>query len=93
MRFGNVANYADTRTFGLYHVSPTVAGQSAFAVCLLDEVESDIAPNTQLVVGGEEVASGESAQRIARPVWPWVLIAALVALTLEWIVYSRRVFV
>ena len=36
--------------------------------------------------------SGQLA-KVNRPFWPWVLLAALFVLMLEWVIYNKRVFV
>lgn len=68
----------------------------AFAANLLDAVESDIPVHESLVTASHEASSQESQSpsgRIRRDIWPWLLVAALVVMVLEWFVYNRKVHV
>lgn len=65
----------------------------AFAANLLDPVESDIPTRPALLTATHVVgATDEAAMAKAdRPLWPWLLLAGIVFLLLEWYVYNRRV--
>lgn len=86
-------HYARTRHVGLYRVEPGIAGHDTFAVNLFDAMESDVAPYPRLTIGTETVEARTGEQPTNKPAWPYVLLAMLVILTLEWVVYNRRVFV
>jgi hypothetical protein len=85
--------YAQTRTVGVYRVTPTTPGQERFAVNLFSATESNVAPNEQFALGAEAVAGTKGVQKVQKPLWPYVLLAALALVLLEWIIYNKRVFV
>lgn len=85
--------YARTRTVGVYEVSPAVPGREDFAVNLFNPTESRIEPAPTLTLGGGRVTTEAASIQVNEPAWPYVLIALLVVLVLEWIVYNKRVFV
>ncbi|MCP4592840.1 MAG: VWA domain-containing protein [bacterium] len=87
------AHYARTRRVGVYRLEPAVAGQEVFAVNLFSSAESDIQPSNNLIVGATALQATEGAQLVNQPLWPYLLIAVLVILLLEWIIYNKRVFV
>ncbi len=86
-------HYARTRTVGIYRAEPGMPGQDRFAVNLFDAVESCTAPRTKLSIGTETLTVAAGDKPTNRPAWPYVLLAMLGVLTLEWVVYNRRVFV
>jgi hypothetical protein len=90
--FTNV-NYARTRRVGVYRAAPGVEGQDRFAVNLYAAGESDVTPRSELVLSGKKLEATGDVRRINKPFWPWLLLAALVFLVLEWVVYSKRVYV
>ncbi|GIK16342.1 MAG: lipoprotein [Planctomycetota bacterium] len=89
----NTVHYARTRATGLYRVDPALPGHEHFAVNLFDPVESHVAPRTKIAIGAETVQATTTEQPTNRPAWPYVLLAMLLVLSLEWVVYNRRVFV
>jgi hypothetical protein len=65
-----------------------------FAANLVDEAESRIAPQSTVRVGGHE--AGEPSPFRAGPkreIWLYLLAAAVVLLTIEWVTYHRRLTV
>jgi hypothetical protein len=84
-------NYANTRRVGLYTVTPGVAGQDRQAVNLYSSSESDVAPKPALSLGGERLQATSSVERVNDPLWPWILLAILAVLAIEWAIYVRRV--
>ncbi|MCB9850156.1 MAG: BatA domain-containing protein [Phycisphaerales bacterium] len=90
--FANV-NYARTRRVGVYTAKPGIEGRDRFAVNLYSAGESDIAPRQKLTLSGKQLTASGEVQRVNKPVWPWILLAAIAVLALEWAVYSKRVFV
>ncbi len=85
--------YARTRSIGTYKVTPAETGQGIFAVNLYSSAESDVTPQKQVSIGSSTIAVSEGQAEVNEPVWTWFLLAALVIMMLEWIVYNRRVFV
>jgi hypothetical protein len=88
-----LAHYARTRQVGVYHVEPTVEGQGTFAVNLFSPQESNVRPSTRLTVGTTTLRATTGAQLVPEPLWPYLLLAALAILLLEWVIYNKRVFV
>lgn len=101
---GRIA-YGPIRTAGLYEVSwngPAGAGDvrdgsraiRTYAANLLDSAESDIAASPLLLLSGQRIdaESVEQARAMIR-LWPWLILAALAVLMLEWWVYNRKVHV
>jgi Mg-chelatase subunit ChlD len=85
--------YGDTNRLGVYRVVPGVQGYDAFAVNLFNANESHIQPNPQFRIGTEQIGATQSSRRENRPLWPWLLLAAMGVLLLEWVVYNRRILV
>lgn len=85
--------FAATEYLGIYQVEQ-VAGsgellqQTAFAVNLFDEAESDVMPREVVQVGQAEVTTvrGEEGRR---EFWPWLAAAALCVMAAEWWAYQR----
>lgn len=86
-------HYARTRQVGIYRVEPGVEGHDIFAVNLFDANESRVAPTDTLTLGAQVVKAQTGSMEVNQPAWPYFLIALLVLLLLEWVVYNYRVFV
>ena len=56
-------------------------------------MESDVKPASSLVIGAASVPTQSAILKVNKPAWPWFLLAMLVFLILEWIVYNKRVFI
>jgi hypothetical protein len=87
------APFGRTRQVGLYRVVAAPEGDEMFAVNLFSPFESLVAPNERFRIGADLVRSAGGIQKVSKPVWPYLLAAALVILLLEWVVYNKRVFV
>ncbi len=101
---GSVA-YGPVRRAGVYTVrwagepGPADAADSGgaarvFAVNMSNPAESDVSASGQLSLADRQRSgtSGERGQRV-REFWPWLLLAALAIMMLEWWVYNRKVHV
>jgi hypothetical protein len=86
-------HYADTRVVGVYRIESGVPGHDAFAVNLFNRSESRVEPVGVLTIGTEAVAAQAAAVEVNEPAWQYFLLAVLVLLMLEWVVYNQRVFV
>jgi hypothetical protein len=86
-------HYARTRRVGTYRVDPGVRNSRVFAVNLFNEVESQVAPTPTVTLGTEMVAAQAGTVEVNEPAWHYVLVAVLILLLLEWVVYNQRVFV
>jgi hypothetical protein len=84
--------FAATDHLGVYKIERDDGVVRYFAVNLLDPNESNIEPRTDVQIGGEEVKRAEE-RRQPRELWKWLALGALLLLILEWIVYTRRIFV
>ncbi|HUZ76732.1 MAG TPA: BatA and WFA domain-containing protein [Chloroflexota bacterium] len=94
-RGGPVA-FSDTAAVGLYRVTQKAKGQTVaqqvFAINQTSAAESNLAPGRTLDIGGAVVQRNTAVQwtPARREFWPWVLVACLGLLTLEWYWYHRR---
>jgi hypothetical protein len=93
VREDGMAYYANTSRTGFYVPENAAGSNATFAVNLFDEKESCIKPNEQLQIGSESVASAAASQRVNRPLWPYLILAALLVSFIEWIIYNKRIFV
>jgi len=64
----------------------TAGADTAIAVNLLDEGESALAVRGVIRVGGDEVTGQGGSGGGPREIWPWLVLAALVLLSVEWFV-------
>jgi hypothetical protein len=85
--------YADTPITGIYGVEiyrgVDLVQQESFAVNLFDQDESDITVRTP-TFGTTQLAVAAQEEVGQREFWPWVTLAALGILVIEWWVYHRR---
>ncbi len=82
--------FAGATVAGFYSVERGEA-KTEFCANLLSPAESDITPRMLKASGGVEVAGSEGVARTNRPLWPFLAVAALVVLMVEWYCYHRRV--
>lgn len=79
---------------GLYHIEAltgdAVTQSAVFAVNLFDPAESAIAPQAAIRVGGQPVLPEQGEAVGQRELWPYLALAALAALLLEWLIDFRR---
>jgi hypothetical protein len=59
-------------------------------VNLLDPNESDLRVAQDLKIGSMKTAGQLGSSVVKKEIWPWFVLAALVLLMLEWVVYTRR---
>jgi Mg-chelatase subunit ChlD len=87
--------YARTHDAGMYEAKfdDPAGTKEAFAANLLDSTESFVAPVEKLTLGSQEVVSVSGETKVNEPLWPWLALAALVVVLIEWWVYNRRVMV
>jgi Ca-activated chloride channel family protein len=87
-------SFAGTDALGVYTVEQRAKGKplgerEQFAVNLFSREESDITPNPNLAFTGTEAAPPTGETRRPLEIWPWVLLASLALLAVEWWVYNR----
>jgi len=62
-----------------------------FAVNMLDSDESNIGPRSEITLSGQSVeAQDKPVMRANVPLWPFLVICALVLASLEWLVYNLK---
>ena len=85
--------FADTDQLGLYNVTLRDASgdrpAGSFAVNLFSPLESDIRPATTIQLGQTAVEAPSEADVGQRELWPWLVAAAFLILTIEWWVHFR----
>jgi hypothetical protein len=85
-------------TIGIHRLSVEADGRVAatieLAANLANPTESDIAPSTELNLGGRALAAPVAfAASHRQSIWVYLVLAALALLGIEWITYHRRVTV
>ena len=85
----NLAYFGQTFRAGVYRTRYGDEEEGSFAVNLLSPAESDITPQDALLSGEQRIAAS-SLGRENREIWRWFAFAALIVLTGEWHIYSRR---
>jgi len=81
--------FDDTQEAGPYRVRQGRA-ESCFVANLLSKDESNIAPQKQVSVAGQAIASGTALAEANRELWRFLATVGLLILALEWWVYHRR---
>jgi hypothetical protein len=69
--------------------------QRPVAVNLLDPTESDLRAAASLELASRSVAAVASGAGVndRRSLWPWLLLACLAILMVEWWIYNRKVMI
>ncbi|MEJ2701202.1 MAG: VWA domain-containing protein [Sedimentisphaerales bacterium] len=84
--------FSGTSRAGPYSVSVPDQPVRLFAVNLLDPKESDLDPQSKIVLPGQSVqAQGNTLSRANLPLWSYLVGLVLVIVCLEWFVYNRKV--
>jgi len=81
--------FGNTERVGIYRVK-CGEREDLHAANLLDSVESAITPAESLNIGRSMVDAQKGAVQQNRELWTWFVLGALVVLSLEWYIYSRR---
>ncbi len=87
--------YNRTDQFGFYRVEPSDSDKTLqlFTVNLFSERESRLATPPDIVLGEEKVGAIQAEETVRREYWRWLLAIAVIVLTAEWIMYTRRIAV
>jgi hypothetical protein len=83
------AYFGDTKRAGTYIVKRGEDSVS-YTVNLLDRLESSIIPASALTVGRAEIQAERGRVKQNREFWRSLIVLALVILSFEWWIYSRR---
>jgi hypothetical protein len=81
--------FAQTNRLGFYTVRTNQGILGRFAVNLFDPNESVIAPADTIRIGRADVAAAARQAQGEFEIWPWLAVAALALLLIEWWVYHR----
>lgn len=84
--------FGDTEQTGEYVVTRG-EDTARFAVNLLDKTESAITPAETVSIGRAEIETVRGRVKQNRELWRWLVLAALIVLTVEWWIYSRRAWI
>ena len=89
---GGVIRFPGSERVGVYTLETPEQPTKVFAVSMLDSHESDIGPRRQIELSGKAVEAREHAvSRANVPLWPYLVLAALVLACLEWLIYNSKV--
>jgi len=84
--------FPGTYHVGVYAVGTPDQSRRFYAVNLLDAEESRIEPQDEIKFSSVTIAAQEQVvQRANVPLWPLLVLAALVLVCLEWLAYNLRV--
>jgi hypothetical protein len=64
-----------------------------YAANLGDSQESQVAATEQIDVAEQQVAATGGSREGTRNLWPWLLLAAMGVMLLEWYIFNRKVYV
>ena len=78
------------RRAGLYQIAGAAPPHELVAVNIASDSESDIRPRREIMVNSETPGAVQGESAMSRPLWPWLLGAALALLVAEWLMYCRR---
>lgn len=86
--------YTQTDNKGIHEVFPKDSEEllERFSVNLFSPRETQITPLSEIGFGGEKVAAAPAQAPSRFEFWRWLTAIALGLLTVEWIVYLRRIF-
>jgi len=85
--------FTHTDELGLYrarYIGPEVQGSDLFAVNLFEPAESSIRPTPEVPIQASTAGGAPANEAGQRELWPWVTLAALLLLLIEWWVDHRR---
>jgi len=87
-----MVRFPGTYRVGIYAVEVPNEAQRFYAVNLLDPEESRLEPREKIVLSSTTVAAqGEAVARANVPLWPFLVLAALVLACVEWVAYNLKV--
>lgn len=82
----------ESRQAGVYTLAIDQGTPRTIPVNLASAMESDIKPVDELSIGGRKITASKEGIRTRQELWPWLALAALLVLMIEWIIYCRRTF-
>ena len=60
---------------------------------MLDRQESNLAVRENLGLGLEDIKAQAETQVVRKQLWIWLVLASLVVITAEWLIFNKRVFI
>lgn len=87
---GSPVTIPPLRLAGLYTVIGAQSPLNTIAVSMLNDAESNIHPNDLLRVNAEQAVSTASGDAAGKPLWPWLIAAAVALSVLEWLAWCAR---
>jgi hypothetical protein len=89
---GGTIRFPGTHRAGVYTVQAPGQPPRFYAVNLLDAQESRIEPRDRIeFAGAVVVAQEQGVQRANMPLWPLLVLAALVLICVEWLAYNLKI--
>ena len=88
---GNSTVFDATDRAGVYRVDGEEEDEYVFVANLLSRSESDLAPRSDVSIGGRRLASGAAIVTANREIWGHLAVLALLIMALEWYAYHRRI--
>jgi len=88
----STAYLTDTINAGIYTYKLSSGTEIELPVNLLSYTESDITPTKELNVADNVIVSNDEATTSNQEIWHWFVLAALLIMLLEWIIYTKRTF-
>jgi len=89
---GQTVRFPATHRVGVYAVDVPDEPRRFYAVNLVDEKESRIEPRDEVTFETMTVsAQQQGVQRANVPLWPTLVLAALVLACIEWLIYNKKV--
>jgi hypothetical protein len=87
--------FSDTQRSGIYETRGPDQKEidQLIPVNLLDRRESDLAVREKMELGYVEIAGQRTRVPARREYWPWLVLAALIIVLIEWYIYNRRVLI
>ncbi len=87
--------FPQTDKTGIYEVSNEGESEvnQLFAVNLFDTLESDLFVREKLNLGYEEVQATATTVPARKDFWTWIVLFALIVISIEWYIYNRRIFI
>lgn len=76
---------------GVYRARYGEEDEQRFVANLLSQSESDLAPRTDVSIGGRRLAGGAALVKANREIWRHLAALALLIAALEWYAYHRRI--
>ena len=81
--------FGETQKQGVYKVSAGT-NQISFCVNLLDNLETDTTPRSEIQFGSFAKVSSTTTRQANLEIWRWFALTALLILLFEWWYYHRR---